>query len=643
MRNEEVGAWLNGFPNLHHANVTPQPSTAPTNAFPMWGQNNIINHDHDVDVFLSNDFARMGVFGEQGNGANKTRGYGHGHGHRYGVDVMDSSYTHAFPPSHPYSHSNSHSLSLSLSHTPRSSLDGYAHVGEERGALSSAWGMKPSSDVKGHSFGPPMEFNQRRNTCYRNLQRQNPFHARGPFAMDWDIRSPFMLPQSYPSMQQSKLTTNVNNPSPHLFPAVKERAPTRVVVAPSGEFSHSRGDPVAFQCDGGFNMQEKDVKWCVGGKGCKSLRAYRGSLPSPAQTVPDEVPQFIPSRVPTRHENNGILASDVSLSPRPLFNFRPLVKFQGYIYHLAKDQNGCRFLQRMVDEGTSEDAQIVFKGVIDDVVELMMDPFGNYLVQKLIDVCAEDERFQIVSMLTREPGQLLKTSFNTHGTRVVQKLIATVNSRNQIALLRSAIQPDFLDLIKDLNGNHVIQRCLQYFSCKDNEFIFDAATNFCIDIATHEHGCCVLQRCIDYSTGKYQDKLIQEICRHGLILAQDPFGNYVVQYIIEMEIPSISSTLHFQFKGNYVNLSMQKFSSHVVEKCLMHIAESRSGIVQEMLSFPHFERLLPDPFANYVVQRALGVTKGSLHTSLVEAVRPHKILRTNPYCKRIFSRNILNK
>jgi len=370
----------------------------------------IINHDHDVDVLLSNDFARMGVFGEQGNAGNKTRGYGHGHG--YGVDVMDSSYTHAFPHSHshPYSHSNSHSLSLS--HTPCSSLDGY----EERGAPSSASGVKPSSDVKGHTFGHPMEFNQRRNTCYRNLQLQNQFHARGPFAMDWDIASPFMLPQSYPMMQQSKLTTNVNTPWPHFFPAVKERAPTRVVVAPSGEFSHSRGDPVAFQCDGGFIMQEKDVKWCVRGTGCNSLRAYRDSLPSPAQAVADEGPQFIPSRVPTRHEKNGILASDVSLSPRPLlFNFGPLVKFQGYIYHLAKDQNGCRFLQRMVDEGTSEDAQIVFNGVIDDVVELMMDPFGNYLVQKLIDVCAEDQRLEIVSMLTREPGQLLKTSFNTHG------------------------------------------------------------------------------------------------------------------------------------------------------------------------------------------------------------------------------------
>nr|KYP72559.1 Pumilio domain-containing protein C6G9.14 [Cajanus cajan] len=396
------------------------------------------------------------------------------------------------------------------------------------------------------------------------------------------------------------------------------------------EFSHSRGDPVIFQCDSvsGFIMQDKDVKCCVGGRGSDSLLGCNEALP---------FPRLVSS---ARREKSSILAS---LSPWPLFNFAPLAKFQGYIYRLAKDQNGCRFLQRIVDEGTSEDAQIVFNGVIDDVVELMMDPFGNYLVQKLLDVCGEHQRLQLVSMLTKEPGQLVRTSLNTHGTRVVQKLIATVNSRKQFVMLRSAIQPGFLDLIKDLNGNHVIQRCLQYFSCKDNEFIFDAATKFCVDIATHQHGCCVLQRCIDYSTGKYQDKLVKEICRHGLILAQDPFGNYVVQYIIEMEDPNLSSKLHSQFKGNYVNLSMQKFSSHVVEKCLMHVAESRSRIVQELLSFPNFERLLPDPYANYVVQRALGVTKGSLHSSLVEAVRPHKILRTSPYCKRIFSRNLLNK
>jgi hypothetical protein len=64
-----------------------------------------------------------------------------------------------------------------------------------------------------------------------------------------------------------------------------------------------------------------------------------------------------------------------------------------------------------------------------------------------------------------------------------------------------------------------------------------------------------------------------------------------------------------QFKGNYVHLSMQKFGSHVVERCLGHFEESRSQIVLELLSVPRFEQLLQDPFANYVIQCALAVTK----------------------------------
>ena len=150
--------------------------------------------------------------------------------------------------------------------------------------------------------------------------------------------------------------------------------------------------------------------------------------------------------------------------------------------------------------------------------------------------------------------------------------------------------------------------------------------------------------------------------------------NYVIQYIIELKIPSVSVKLISQFKGNYVPLSMQKFSSHVVEKCLKHFEETRPRIIRELLSVSHFEQLLQDPYANYVIQSALAVTKvwylrfslkisfahwsywilfnageslsqlqGPLHASLVEAVRAHMILRTSPYCKRIFTRKLLKK
>ncbi|VVA95703.1 unnamed protein product [Arabis nemorensis] len=324
-------------------------------------------------------------------------------------------------------------------------------------------------------------------------------------------------------------------------------------------------------------------------------------------------------------------------------NLPNVCDIQGYVYLMAKDQHGCRFLQRIFDEGTPVDAMIIFNEVIAHVVELMMDPFGNYLMQKLLDVCTEEQRTQIVLVATSEPGQLIRVSLNAYGTRVVQRLVETIRTGKQISLVKSALRPGFLDLIKDLNGNHVIQRCLQCLGTEDNKFIFDAATKYCTEIATHRHGCCVLQKCIAYSMRQQREKLISEISRNSLILAQDPFGNYAVQFVIELRIPSAVAMMLTQLKGHYVQLSMQKFSSHMVERCLMHCPESRPQIVRELVSVPHFDQLLQDPYANFVIQAALATTKGPLHASLVEVIRPHSILRNNPYCKRIFSRNLLKK
>lgn len=86
--------------------------------------------------------------------------------------------------------------------------------------------------------------------------------------------------------------------------------------------------------------------------------------------------------------------------------------------------------------------------------------------------------------------------------------------------------------------------------------------------------------------------------------------NYVVQFILDLKIPSATSNLVSQFEGNYLHLSTQKFSSHVVEKCLSLLKdEHRSRIIHELLSSSHFERLLQDPHANYVIQTALRVTE----------------------------------
>lgn len=137
----------------------------------------------------------------------------------------------------------------------------------------------------------------------------------------------------------------------------------------------------------------------------------------------------------------------------------------------------------------------------------------------------------------------------------------------------------------------------------------------------------------------------------------------MVQYVVNLKIPSANAHLASQFEGEYVYLSKQKVSSNVVEKCLKNFPDdAKAVIVHELLSGSHFEQLLQDSYANYVIYTALLNTRvsmplhrnsssalcsllhhnffppwqGHLHDALVEAIRPHEdAIRTNPCCKRI--------
>lgn len=82
------------------------------------------------------------------------------------------------------------------------------------------------------------------------------------------------------------------------------------------------------------------------------------------------------------------------------------------------------------------------------------------MVQKLLDVCSDEQRTTILVVLTQDPATIFRISLDSHGTRAVQKLIETLKTHHQIALVMAALRPGLLDLMKEINGKHVIQHCL---------------------------------------------------------------------------------------------------------------------------------------------------------------------------------------
>ena len=83
-----------------------------------------------------------------------------------------------------------------------------------------------------------------------------------------------------------------------------------------------------------------------------------------------------------------------------------------------------------------------------------------------------------------------------------------------------------------------------------------------------------------------------------------------MQYVIGMKVPHVTSNIIVQLGGSYVTLSMNKYGSNVVEKCLEDAGEEHSArIITEILHDPDLLKVLQDPYGNYVVQSALNVSK----------------------------------
>jgi len=135
---------------------------------------------------------------------------------------------------------------------------------------------------------------------------------------------------------------------------------------------------------------------------------------------------------------------------------------------------------------------------------------------------------------------------------------------------------------------------------------------------------------------------------------QDAFGNYVVQYFLDLNIPNLPTKIIKQLQGKLFYLSRQKFSSNVVEKCLKcGSSECVILVMKEILGEinapqEHLRdtkrklyKLLQDSYGNYVIQTCLseGSQKAPKEYLLMrEMILPFfNKIRNTPYAKRINS------
>lgn len=357
------------------------------------------------------------------------------------------------------------------------------------------------------------------------------------------------------------------------------------------------------------------------------------------------------ANVHRKHSSNNKRGEDASR-----FVNSTLDDFINEIFYLCKDQHGCRFLQRQLEIDGEDAATKIFNEIQLNVIELMIDPFGNYLIQKLLERVNVSQRTTLVKNAS---SQFVRIALDPHGTRALQKLVECVSTETEFQIIINSLSSYVVLLSRDLNGNHVIQKCLQKLPPDHCEFIFLAACDNCVKIAKHRHGCCVLQRCFDHGTPAQCESLSLKVGENAVELCIDPYGNYVVQYVLSMEenrlriqndpescnkIPDTSKSINFiinSLASHLTKLSTHKFGSNVIEKSL-RIPTLAPVLIKKLLNDSDgLKMLLHDAYGNYVLQTSLDVADDSSFKELSEMLKPFlNDVRNTPHGRRILSKLI---
>ena len=77
-------------------------------------------------------------------------------------------------------------------------------------------------------------------------------------------------------------------------------------------------------------------------------------------------------------------------------------------------------------------------------------------------------------------------------------------------------------------------------------------------MATKKHSCCVLQKCIEYSNEEQKLQFLKIISSESHGLFNDQYGNYVVQYCINLCDFEINKIFVDNFLNNILKFSTQK-------------------------------------------------------------------------------------
>ena len=207
---------------------------------------------------------------------------------------------------------------------------------------------------------------------------------------------------------------------------------------------------------------------------------------------------------------------------------------------MIKDQKGSKYIQKKIEEKSPEFLNKLYEQMKNNLFEIMTNQYGNYVVQKFFDNCDKKLILKMLYNLSTNPNSkiLYEISINNYGTRPLQKMIENISSimtQQDINIILNFVKGNVLNLIKDINGNRIIQCIIQNIKNKEQlSPLYKELNDNLLEIIKTKSGCCVFAKILTNIIDEDLDLMVDIILANINSLINDEFGNISIKRIIKL-------------------------------------------------------------------------------------------------------------
>ena len=300
-------------------------------------------------------------------------------------------------------------------------------------------------------------------------------------------------------------------------------------------------------------------------------------------------------------------------------------KLQGKFEQIIKTHKGSRIFQNYLKNTHNDILHQIFMELKGKLPELLKDNYANYFCKKFFGCLSQKDR---IEYLTTIQNDLSTLAVDSTATYPIQGILEQLGSKNEKKIIYMGLKNSISSFCYNIYGTHVLEKILSYFEDEFIQEIIEFVYNNFINLAYHINGICIVKKLLLMTHKKeLHQKLKKIVFENALNLIVHPYGNYVIQVIVENWDDNELVDILGKYKGKYVTLSLQKYSSNVLERIIEKNEKNLDLYINEICTEKNMAEVIKNNYGNYVVQKAIKLSSGKNYEKLFKEINQniHKL------------------